>query len=218
MSFGCEYKERCLNNTKCFVCNGQRLLKLPEDKNRQRLQVRAKTATRKRDTLEDCSESWKDLESAVASRISAMPTVKQYNEMREARRQLRSGAIWFMPGDVADTIILAECKERATITVKGEKTISVPKSWLTKIKQEANLVGKYPSFMFRYKDDETIYSINEFDVLCDMVLEIKFLRIENETIRQERDKYFAVIKQQEQEIIRLKEALEKAGVNLNGIF
>lgn len=204
----CEYKERCLNNEKCFVCSGQRLLKLPEDKNRQRLQSRAVAATRKRDNLNDCSESWKDLESAVASRISAMPTVKQYQDMREARRQTRSGAIWFMPGDVADTIILAECKERNTVTVKGEKTISIPKSFLTKIKKEAELAGKYPSFMFRYKDDEVIYSINEFEVLCEMVLEIKYLRIENEIIRQERDKYYDVIKQQEQEIIRLRKALE----------
>lgn len=204
----CEYKERCLNNTKCFVCSGQRLLKLPEDKNRQRLQSKAVIATRKRDNLNDCSESWKDLESAVASRISAMPTVKQYKDMREARRQTRSGAIWFMPGDVADTVILAECKERSTITVKGEKTISIPKSFLTKIKKEAELAGKYPSFMFRYKDDQVIYSINEFDVLCEMILEIKYLRIESERIRQERDKYYDVIKQQEQEIIELRKALE----------
>ena len=209
MSFGCEYEGRCLNSDNCFVCNGQRLLKLPEDKNRQRLQAKAVTATRKKDNLTDCSESWKDLESAVAARISAMPTVKQYNDMREANRQVRSGAIWFMPGDVTDTIILAECKERATVTAQGEKTISIPKSWLTKIKQEANLAGKYPSFMFRYKDDEVIYSINEFDVLCDMITEIKFLRIENVRIKQERDKYYAVIKQQEQEIIRLRTALEK---------
>lgn len=214
MSFGCEYEDRCLNTDKCFVCDDYRLLKMPEDKKRKSLQAKAKIANNKRDNLENCSESWKDLESAVAARISAMPTVKQYNEMREARRQMRSGAIWFMPGDVADTVILTECKERAQTTAKGEKSITIPKSWLTKINKEAELAGKYPTFAFRYKNDDIIYSINDFEVICEMVLEIKYLRVENENIKNQRDKYHAVIEQQEKEIIELKKKLIANGIEV----
>lgn len=205
----CEYEDRCLNNDKCLICTKHRLLKLPEDKKKLSMQSKARVVQKKKDCNEDSSESWKDLESAVASRLSAVPTVRQYNDMRESRRQVRSGAIWFMPGDVTDTVVLSECKERSTITAKGEKTITIPRGWLTKIHEEAESDGKYPSFMFRYKNDETIYSINEFDVLCDMVLEIKYLRNDNVNLTSEKEKYLRVIKQQEAEIIRLRTELEE---------
>lgn len=183
----CQYEGRCLNEEKCLICNDYRLLKLPEDKHRMKLQSKAKKVSAKKDNLDDCSESWKDLEQSVASRISAVPTVKQYNEIREARRQVRSGAIWFMPGDVADTVVLVECKERSSVTAKGEKSITIPKSWLDKLDDEARFAGKYPTFAFRYKNDDTIYSINRFEVLEDMVTEIKFLRMENERLKAELD-------------------------------
>ena len=200
----CEYQNRCGNNEKCFVCNDMRLLKLPEDKNRQRLQSKAKSIAKKVDLLDDCSESWNDLEATVAAKISAIPTVKQYTEMRDARRQVRSGAIWFMPGDVTDTIILVECKERSSTTAKGEKNITIPKSWLTKLDAEAKLDGKYPTFAFRYKNDEQIYSINKFEILEDMVTEIKFLRMENESVKLDRDKYKYLCIEQAKELAELK--------------
>ena len=202
----CQYYDRCLSK-RCFVCDNLRLLKLPEDKKRQQLQSKANRISKKKDLADDSMESWKDLEATVASRISAMPTEKQYMQMREANRQVRSGAIWFMPGDVDDPIILAECKERSTITAKGEKSITIPKSWLTKIKSEAELAGKYPCFAFRYKNDDDVYMINNFDVLCDMITEIKFLRIDNTNLKVELDKYKKLALDQETEIAELKKQL-----------
>lgn len=204
----CEHEGRCLNTEKCLICNDYRLLKLPEDGNRLKMQNKARVATKKKDTKSDCSESWKDLENAVATRISAIPTTKQYIDMREARRQVRSGAIWYMPGDVADTIILAECKERSAVTASGEKTITIPKSWLTKVEEEAEHDGKYPTFAFRYKNDDQIYSINKFEVLEDMVLEIKYLRVDNENLKLERENNQARIRQLEREIEQLKKSKE----------
>ena len=206
--FDCEHEGRCLNTDKCLICNDYRLLKLPEDGNRLRIQNKAKFVSKKKDTLSSCKESWKDLEQAVATRVSAIPTTKQYIDMREARRQVRSGAIWFMPGDVADTIILAECKERASMTANGEKSITIPKSWLTKVKEEAQSSGKYPTFAFRYKNDTQIYSINEFEVLEDMVLEIKYLRVDNENLKLERENYQARIRQLERENAELKRSVQ----------
>lgn len=204
----CEYKDTCLSQ-RCFVCDNLRLLKLPEDKKRKQLQSKANRISKKKDNADNSMESWKDLESTVASKISAMPTTKQYNDMREANRQVRSGAIWFMPGDVDDPIILAECKERSTITAKGEKSITIPRSWLTKIKAEAELTGKYPCFAFRYKNDDVVYMCNEFDVLCDMITEIKFLRVDNANLKNEKNKYRALALEQEKEITELKEQLAK---------
>lgn len=202
--FECDYEGRCLNTDRCLICNDHRLLKLPEDSGRLKNQNKARYINKKKDTKSDCSESWKDLESSVAARVSAIPTTKQYIEMKEARRQVRSGAIWFMPGDVADTIILAECKERSQTTASGEKSITIPKSWLTKVEEEARMDGKYPTFAFRYKNDDQIYSINKFEVLEDMVLEIKFLRVDNENLKLERENYQAHIRQLEREIELLK--------------
>lgn len=207
--FDCEYTNRCLNSDKCMRCMRHALLKLPEDKKRLQAQRKAVKDTHKKDRLDNCSESWKDLEQAVASRISALPTTKQYNEMREARRQVRSGAIWFMPGDVTDTIILAECKERSTVTARGEKSITIPKAWLNKLEDEAESEGKYPTFAFRYKDDTQIYAINKFEVLEEMVLEIKYLRLENERLKQENEKYKKIILEQEKEIQELRTRLKK---------
>ena len=202
--FDCEHEGRCLNTDRCLICNDYRLLKLPEDSNRLRIQNKSRVVSRKKDTKSDSSESWKDLEQTVATRVSAIPTTKQYIDMREARRQVRSGAIWFMPGDVADTVILAECKERSSVTANGEKTITIPKSWLTKVEEEARQDGKYPTFAFRYKNDEQIYSINRFEVLEDMVLEIKYLRVDNENLKLERENYQARIRELEREIMELR--------------
>lgn len=203
--FDCEHEGRCLNSDRCLFCNDYRLLKMPEDSNRKRMQSKAAAIAKKKDTRTDCSQSWKDLEQTVANKISAIPTTKQYIEMKEARRQVRSGAIWFMPGDVADPVILVECKERSSVTANGEKSITIPKSWLTKLEAEAKLDGKYPTFAFRYKNDEQIYSINKFEVLEDMVLEIKYLRVDNENLKLERENYQARIRELEKELERLRE-------------
>lgn len=185
----CEYYFRCKNNSKCLICGpDQRLLQLPEDKNRKKYRAKAKQNTV---TVMD-DNSGQTLEDYVRDNFNNLPTVKEW----EARKQLGSGNIWFMPGDVADTVVLAECKERGTINSKGEKTMSIPKTMLDKIEQEAKTYNSYPALVFRYKGDTSgkTYFVQDFETLCEMVHEIKYLRHENLVIKNERDMYKEGIK------------------------
>lgn len=195
----CEYYNRCLKNDKCLTCGPeQRLLTLPEDK--QRKDSRSKVKSTAITAIDD--NSGKTLEDYVRDRFNSLPTVKEWM----ARRQIGSGNIWFMPGDVADTVILAECKERYKITAKGEKTISITKTMLEKIDAEAKSQAKYPALPFRFKGDESAktYFIQDFEVLCEMVHELKFLRHENKVVTNERDMYKKISEELFQEVQRLK--------------
>lgn len=199
----CEYYNRCKNNAKCLSCGpDQRLLKLPEDKNRK--QYRGKALQNTVTSMDD--NSGETLEDYVAANFNNLPTVREW----EAHRQAGSGNIWFMPGDVADTVVLAECKERGTTNSKGEKSITIPKAMLEKIEEEAKLYRTYPALPFRYKGDMSgkTYVINDFDVLVEMVHEIKILRHENKVKNNERDMYKKVSEELHKEVIRLK---KKAG-------
>lgn len=180
----CEHYLRCKNNDKCLRCGPeQRLLKLPSDAARtsSRSKIRASAVTAANDV------SGATLEDYVRDTFNSLPTVKEY----QARRQLGSGNIWFMPGDVADTVVLAECKERLTMTTKGEKTMSIPKTMLEKIIEEAKMLNTYPALVFRYKADEkaNTYFVQEFEVLAEMVHEIKFLRHQTQELEAERNMY-----------------------------
>lgn len=195
----CEYFNRCLNNHKCLMCGQeQRLLKLPEDK--QRTKRRGRTKSTSITSITD--NSGRTLEEYVKDRFNSLPTVKEW----QARRQLGSGNIWFMPGDVADTVVLAECKERSTINSKGEKNITIPKTMLEKIEKEAKTYNTFPALVFRYKGDESgkTYFVQDFEVLCEMVHEIKFLRHENQVVTNERNMYKQVSEELYKELQQLK--------------
>ena len=96
----CEFGNRCKNSDKCYRCFNQKLLKLPEEKKFKR----------KKQTYDyskaNADDSWKDLEQQVADKLNYVPTIK------EARRSRRSGALEFETGDVVDSILHTECKER----------------------------------------------------------------------------------------------------------
>lgn len=177
----CGFEGRCLNGPggkeECYRCTNQHLLKLPEDKARQQAMRRASSVASV-DTLA-AEDSWKQLEKDVANKLNANP----YRTFQEAHRQLRSGGIWFLPGDVADTIVLEECKERTTYTAKGKQTFNVEREWLEKVIEEGNQVGRFPGLCFRYKGDARIYSVKPFEVECDMVHLIKTLMDENAELR-----------------------------------
>lgn len=201
-TWDCEYYIRCKNNTRCLSCGpDQRFLELPEDKERKKYRSQA---TQNTITLMN-DNTGQTLEDYVAANFNNLPTVKEWS----ARRQAGSGNIWFMPGDVADSVILAECKERSTTTSKGEKSISIPRTMLEKIDEESSMSRTYPALVFRYKGDETgkTYFIQDFDTLCQMVHEIKLLRHENKIIYQERDMWKQVNTELHDEIRRLKQEL-----------
>ena len=195
----CEFYNKCKNNERCLSCGPtQRLLKLDSDKARtsSRGKIRSNAITPINDN------SGVTLEEYVRDTFNSLPTVKEY----QARRQLGSGNIWFMPGDVADTVILAECKERLTANSKGEKTMTIPKSMLEKIAKESETYGTYPALAFRYKGDETgnTYFVQNFDTLSEMVHEIKYLRHENQEKDAEAKMYKEVSEKLYKELQRVK--------------
>lgn len=195
----CEFYLRCQNNTRCLSCGpDQRLLKMAGDKQRQEARGRVKNTA----TTSVTDNSGVTLEDYVRDHFNSMPTVKEWL----SRRQLGSGNVWFMPGDVADSVVLAECKERLKINSKGEKSITIPKTMIEKITEEAQIYNSYPVLIFRYKGDESgrTYFVQEFEVLCEMVHEIKFLRHESKSVTNERDMYKKVSEELFKEVQRLK--------------
>jgi hypothetical protein len=176
----CEYYSRCKNNAKCNICGpNQRLLELPGDDKRKKAMQKAERHI-KGSTKED---SWKELEQYVADQLNAIPYTP------EARRQLRSGGIWFLPGDVDDSVLIPECKEREEYTSKGEKSFTIKKDWIEKVYEEARLADKFPSLVFRFKNDDKAYFIDDFEVLRDMVHLIKVLNQDVVQLTKERDAY-----------------------------
>lgn len=202
----CEYYQRCQNNSKCLTCGPtKRLLKLPEDKGR--MKHRAKAAQNSVTPVTD--NTGQTLEEYVKDNLNNVPTIKEY----WARRQAGSGNIWFMPGDVADTVLLCECKERLQFDSKGEKQITITKAMLDKITAEASSYSKglYPALPFRIKGDDKTYIINRFEVLCEMVHEIKVLRHENSVVTGERDMWKAAAEELFRKVQELEKQLEQEG-------
>lgn len=176
----CEFYARCQNNSKCAICGPtQRLLKLPGDDARKKAVQKADRHV-KGSNKED---SWKELEQYVADQLNAVPYTQ------EARRQVRSGGIWFLPGDVQDSVLIPECKEREEYTAKGEKTFSIKKEWIDKVYEEAKVADRFPAVVFRFKNDDQAFYIQDFETLRDMVHQIKVLKADIVEVTKERDAY-----------------------------
>lgn len=78
----CEFENRCLNTDKCFRCYDLALLKLPEDKQKRKLNKKITHDFKK--TSSD--RSWAELEETVAMKLNQVPVIQ------EARRSRMSGA------------------------------------------------------------------------------------------------------------------------------
>lgn len=167
----CEYELRCQNTDKCYRCFDQQLLKLPEDK------IKSKNSKKKvfRHDVANADDSWKDLEQNVADSLKRVPT------MQEARRSRRSGALWFEQGDVVDSILHPECKERTGIELKsGERSMSIQRGWLEKASSECRDSGKLMCLPFRFKGDEQIYNIMKFEDIAELVTMMKAYMMDND--------------------------------------
>lgn len=162
----CQYADQCLNGHRCFSCQDYSLLKLPK----------RKRGTLGRNRKED--KSWKQLEQDVANKLASFDYISF-----QSRRQKGSGNIWFRPGDVVDDVVLPECKER-TIEARGKQSFAIQKEWLDKIAQEADGTGKYPCLCFRYQGDSRIFTVWDLNVLIDLIYEVKFLRQENQRLKE----------------------------------
>lgn len=99
---------------------------------------------------------------------------------KKASRQPNSGAMWHSKGDVTLAHALVEVKERGTKNGRGEKTISIPKEWLTKQADEAFQERRdFWYLAFAYKGDEEIYIIKPYDQEIELVKRLEELEEEN---------------------------------------
>lgn len=157
-----ELGRKCKNNTLCYLCDGQRLLKLPKPRTYK------KSGTKKK-------KEGMQFEKDVARNWN------QSGLKKTARRQPNSGAIINMPGDITTPDDIMECKERGTITTKGAKTFTIALDWISKIKREAISAGKYQWYIpFRFKDNNEIFIIKSFDSELEM---LQIIQSQQETIK-----------------------------------
>lgn len=95
--------------------------------------------------------------------------VKRYNKVAEiARRTPASGAL-SQKGDAVTPEMLMEVKERGTLTARGEKQIAIKKDYLTKAEAEAYGSGRFFCLPFKFKGDNRIYAVVDFDDLVFLV-------------------------------------------------
>lgn len=167
----CEFENRCLNTSKCFRCFGENLLKLPEDKFRNK-QKKNKVFDKKKAELDN---SWEGLEEDMVAELNKVPT------MAEARRSRASGAVWFEKGDVLHSILNLECKERTGNELQGgDKSFSIKKSWLDKAEQEAVDDDRIMALPFRFKGDDKNYIIMEACNIIELVNRLRAYQLDND--------------------------------------
>lgn len=168
----CKYENICQNNDKCYRCVDNRLLKIPGMKGQRKVaelihNVDEKTA--------QADNSWEDLEQQVADKLNNIPTIQ------EARRSRASGALWFEKGDIVDTILHPECKERTGNELKtGEKSMSIKREWLEKAAKECEFSQKTMCLPFRFKGDDNIYCIFKNDDIAELITMMKSYIRDNE--------------------------------------
>jgi hypothetical protein len=153
-----EVGKNCKNNAMCYLCDGQRLLKLPKP------YVPPKNGHKKR-------KQGMGLEKDV---------VKKWNQSSLqgiARRTPNSGAIDNIPGDIITSKEIMECKERGTITSKGEKSFTISLDWILKVRREMLSSGKKDWYIpFRFKGHNEIFVIKELDSEIELLETIEELR------------------------------------------
>ena len=120
--------------------------------------------------------SWEDLEEQVAKSLNRIP------DIREARRSRASGALPFEKGDIVDTILHPECKERT-----AEKSFSVKREWLEKAKEECKYTDKTMCLPFRFKGDTNIYCIFDNNDIVSLVTTMKAYMADNDKLRKENE-------------------------------
>lgn len=183
----CSYESSCLNSENCYRCNNQSLLKIKGQKGRSKTAGLIRPNNAKTATADD---SWKDLEQQVADKLNNIPNIEQ------ARRSRMSGALPFEKGDIVDSILHPECKERKGSELKsGEKSISIKKEWLEKAADECKYEDKTMCLPFRFKGDSAIYCIFDMDDIASLVTTMKAYVLDNQL--------------KDNEIKRLKKRLEE---------
>jgi hypothetical protein len=159
----------CENNAMCYLCDGERLYKKPKW-----MVTKEKQEEKKRLGIRKKKKEGMDFEKRVAKKHNKAKSSDRYDD---ARRRPNSGAIWSLPGDIVTKDQLIECKERGSTTSRGEKTISIPKAHLDKVKEEAYMAKKdIWYYIFSYKGSDEIYLVKDYDDELRMIQEIEELK------------------------------------------
>lgn len=148
--------KKCKKNHLCHLCDGERLYTPPKPFKPIRRGPRK-------------PKEGMEFEKRVAKKYNK--TIKQNNWQSTARRRPNSGAFWSLPGDIVTKDALFEAKERGTKNSKGEKTITVHKEWMEKVKRETyEQTSKHYWFLpFGFKNDDEIYVITSFDIQLQLI-------------------------------------------------
>ena len=167
----CKYEAQCLNNDKCYRCYNSNLLKVKKISNRKVSKPsRMSSILPKNDNKElTCDNSWETLEKDVTDSLNDVPTID------EARRARASGALWFEKGDIIDSILHPECKERT-----AEKSFSIKREWLEKALDECKYSGKFMCLPFRFKGDRQVYTVMRNEDIMELVTLMKSYIADNE--------------------------------------
>ena len=137
---------------------------------------------------EEQEETVSNMPSGFSTRTPKRLVKNQSTAGTEAKRQPNSGAMWYAKGDIMLDHALMEVKERGTLNARGEKTISIPKEWLTKQADEAFQERRdFWYLAFAYKGDDEVYIIKPYDHEIELVKEIRSLKEENERLRAEKE-------------------------------
>lgn len=165
----CQYSYDCKNYPdKCYRCSDCKLYNSKTGK-------KPKIVEHHQDMNKAMADnSWESLEQEVADNLNLIPTI------REARRSRASGALWFEKGDVIDSILHPECKERA-----AEKSFSIKREWLEKAVDECKYSEKVMCLPFRFKGDTQVYTVMRNEDIMELVTMMKTYIQDNERMRAE---------------------------------
>ncbi len=148
---------KCTKNSLCHLCDGERLYKPPKE-------------------FKSIKKGPKKIKEGMAFEKRVTKTYnksvcKDNNHSDIARRRPNSGAFWSLPGDIVTRDALFEAKERGSRTSSGEKTISVHREWLEKIRDETfqRTSKRYWFLPFGFKNDEKIYVITDFEIQLQLI-------------------------------------------------
>ena len=171
----CEYEATCENNDKCYRCINQNLLKLKTKPWNRPKKVNNSLVKAHNTKAMNAKNSWENLEQEVADSLNNIPNIQ------DARRSIRSGALWFEKGDIVDEILHPECKERTGRQLKsGDQSISIQKLWLEKAADECKSNSKTMCLPFRFKGDSKIYTIFEHEDIAELITLMKAYMRDNE--------------------------------------
>ena len=168
----------CIRNNMCFRCKDKSLYKEPKwmEQQKKKIEKSKQKILVKQKKVKEGMNFEKRVESRYNNRFSNNSIRSTTKKNKAANRRVGSGSIWFAPSDIITENELIECKERGSKTSKGTKTITIQKTQLDKVKQEAAFANrKQWYYVFGFKGDQEIYLVKDFDSELELIQRIKEL-------------------------------------------